>query len=97
MYIWMDHKSVWSQNSIANGGCPTNCEFKKLEIGIDCDYTEIVNNRSHFHLNFQVSWAMILFATNVTQLYIARFLAGFSGGGLFVILPLFIAEISEDK
>lgn len=27
----------------------------------------------------------------------ARFLAGFSGGGVFVLIPLYISEISEDK
>lgn len=36
-------------------------------------------------------------ATSVPQLYVGRFFAGFAGGGAFVIIPQFVAEISEDK
>lgn len=45
----------------------------------------------------QISWILIIFATNVYELLVARFLAGFAGGGVFVLIPLYISEISEDK
>lgn len=46
---------------------------------------------------FQVGWALIMLAQNVTHLYIARFLNGLTGGGAYVITPAFVAEIAEDK
>lgn len=45
----------------------------------------------------QISWFLIIFATNPYYLYLARLLVGFGGGGTFVLLPLFVAEISEDR
>jgi len=38
-----------------------------------------------------------LFGTNVPDLYLGRFLAGLSGGGAFVLVPLYVAEIAEDR
>jgi len=43
------------------------------------------------------SWILIFIATDATLLYISRFLAGFCGGAVFVVIPAFIAEISEDR
>lgn len=37
----------------------------------------------------------VLLATEVYHLYIARFVAGISSGGVFSVLPLFISSISE--
>ncbi|XP_053673560.1 facilitated trehalose transporter Tret1-like [Anopheles nili] len=42
-------------------------------------------------------WIITCLATSVTQLYLARFLAGLSGGGIIVVFPLFIADISDKK
>uniref|UniRef100_A0A182W7L4 Major facilitator superfamily (MFS) profile domain-containing protein n=1 Tax=Anopheles minimus TaxID=112268 RepID=A0A182W7L4_9DIPT len=42
-------------------------------------------------------WIITYFATSVHQLYLARFLAGLSGGGIIVVFPLFIADISDKK
>jgi len=30
-------------------------------------------------------------------LYFARFIGGFSGGGAFVLMPIYIVDIAEDK
>lgn len=38
-----------------------------------------------------------MFGRYVYHLYFARFLAGCTGGGLFVCIPLFVAEIAEDR
>jgi MFS family permease len=43
------------------------------------------------------SWAIIRFGTNVTHLVVARLLVGFAGGGCFVAIPMYVAEISSDK
>lgn len=42
-------------------------------------------------------WVITYVATSVYQLYFARFLAGLSGGGIIVVFPLFIADISDKK
>lgn len=43
------------------------------------------------------SWLQILSAQNVYHLYIARLLSGAIGGGLFVIVPLYLNEIAHDR
>lgn len=36
-------------------------------------------------------------AGGVMELYVSRFLCGLSAGGSFVLVPLFVAEIAEDR
>lgn len=40
---------------------------------------------------------IVYFGTSVYHLYIARFLAGATGGGIMVTFPLFIADISDNR
>lgn len=40
---------------------------------------------------------LIIVATDATFLYVSRFLAGFAAGGLFVVIPVYTAEIAEDR
>lgn len=40
-------------------------------------------------------WMLLIFSTKVFHLYLARFFAGITGGGLFVVLPVFVAEIAD--
>lgn len=49
---------------------------------------------SHF---LQVSWTIVIFATEAWHLYVGRFFVGFTGGGLYICYPMFIAEISSDQ
>ncbi|KAH8403345.1 hypothetical protein KR222_011072, partial [Zaprionus bogoriensis] len=42
-------------------------------------------------------WFMFYFAQSVEWLYVARVCAGLTGGGLFVVLPIFIGEISDNS
>lgn len=44
-----------------------------------------------------ISWLFIYFGWNANFLYISRLMAGFAGGTVFAILPVYISEISEDK
>lgn len=46
------------------------------------------------HLSF---WALIYFSTHVYHLYLARFLAGLTGGGSLRTISLYVAEISENR
>lgn len=44
-----------------------------------------------------ISWLLIIFATKVECLYVARLIAGFVGGGCFVVCPTFLSEIAETR
>lgn len=46
---------------------------------------------------FALSWLIIIFARNVTALYIARIFAGCAIGGICVTAPLYIGEIAENS
>jgi MFS family permease len=41
-------------------------------------------------------WLSVIFADSVEILYLGRFLSGLTAGGAFVLIPLYISEISED-
>ncbi|CAO1407792.1 unnamed protein product [Diamesa hyperborea] len=46
----------------------------------------------------QIGWWMsIIVGSTIEHLFIGRFLAGLSAGGVFVLIPLYVAEISEDR
>lgn len=38
-----------------------------------------------------------MLAENVYYLYASRLVAGFVGGGIFVMVPLFLSEIANDR
>ena len=40
---------------------------------------------------------MVLVAPSVEYLYAARFIAGFTYGGVFVVVPLYISEVACDQ
>lgn len=44
-----------------------------------------------------IAFILIATAQNTMFLYISRFLSGVSGGALFVIAPIYIREISENR
>lgn len=44
-----------------------------------------------------MSYTLIIYAQNVYYLYVSRFLMGFAGGALYVVIPLMTAEIAEDR
>ncbi|XP_031633567.1 facilitated trehalose transporter Tret1-like [Contarinia nasturtii] len=44
-----------------------------------------------------ISWLLIWFAQNIYYLHAARTLIGVVGGGVFVIVPLFLSEIASDR
>lgn len=44
-----------------------------------------------------IAWILVITAQNVYYLMGMRFLLGFSGGVCFMVIPMFIAEIAEDR
>ena len=40
-------------------------------------------------------WMFLMFSTDVVHLFIARFCAGLTGGGLFVVLPVYVADVAD--
>ncbi|XP_017966000.1 facilitated trehalose transporter Tret1-like [Drosophila navojoa] len=42
-------------------------------------------------------WFLFYFANSVELLYVARFCAGITGGGMYVVLPIFIGEIADQS
>lgn len=44
-----------------------------------------------------IAWMIILFGSNVTMLCVARVLAGFGSGFAYVVIPVFVSEISNSK
>lgn len=43
------------------------------------------------------SWLLIAYAQNATHLIISRFLSGLSGGGVFVVVPVYVSEIVHPR
>ncbi|CAD7088652.1 unnamed protein product [Hermetia illucens] len=44
-----------------------------------------------------INWVLVTLATNVYYLIFARFLGGVSGGAAYVLIPLYVTEIAEDR
>ncbi|XP_065354591.1 facilitated trehalose transporter Tret1-like [Calliphora vicina] len=46
-------------------------------------------------LPFVSAWILIYFSKTYIYLYVARFLSGMTGGGNYVVVPIFISEIAD--
>lgn len=44
-----------------------------------------------------IAYLLIIFAADIYYLYISRCLSGLGCGALFVALPIYVSEVSEDK
>lgn len=42
-------------------------------------------------------WLMVWFGNTAVYLYIGRVFAGATGGGMYICLPLFVAEIADHR
>lgn len=40
---------------------------------------------------------MVLNGTDIFELYVGRVFAGITGGGMYICLPLFVAEIADPR
>lgn len=43
-----------------------------------------------------VSYILIAYASTSTMILFSRLVVGFSGGALYICIPLYVSEISED-
>ncbi|XP_075985324.1 facilitated trehalose transporter Tret1-like [Anticarsia gemmatalis] len=48
-------------------------------------------------LPYVLSWAVIAVSSSIKVILAARFLAGLSGGGTLVLVPILVSEVSEDS
>lgn len=46
---------------------------------------------------FQLFWIFVLFSKTAVDLYIGRIFAGSTGGGMYICLPLFVAEVADQR
>lgn len=47
--------------------------------------------------NFQISWLLVWFAQDPMYLYASRLIGGFFGAGGYMIVPLFLMEVTDDR
>lgn len=45
----------------------------------------------------QCIWFLFYFADSIEMLYVARVCAGLTGGGMSLVLPIFIGEIADRR
>jgi MFS family permease len=87
-----DEDASWIGSLIALGGFVGSITFGKV--------TEIFGKKIALfllvfpHFGF---WSLVFFSTHVHHLYLARFIAGITGGGIYRTISLFVAEISENN
>ncbi|XP_055858503.1 facilitated trehalose transporter Tret1-like isoform X3 [Episyrphus balteatus] len=85
-------QASWVGSLISLGGLCGNIAFGILINWIGrkkCVYLVAVP-----HIGF---WIMVYFATDVSHLYMARLFGGFAGGGIYVLIPIFVSEIADAK
>lgn len=52
---------------------------------------------SLFGTTYVAGWLLLIFAQNPYYLIICRFLHGLGGGVAYIVVPIFVTEISEDR
>lgn len=45
---------------------------------------------------FQLSWLLKIVSPSTIYLIIARAISGFAAGGVFIVIPMYVKEISQD-
>ena len=82
----------WLGSIISIGGVTGNLLFTYLT-------TTIGRKRAIIFLAFPQTafWLLVLFGNHVYHLLLARYLAGCTGGGIFICIPIFVTEIADSK
>uniref|UniRef100_A0A1I8PFZ0 Major facilitator superfamily (MFS) profile domain-containing protein n=1 Tax=Stomoxys calcitrans TaxID=35570 RepID=A0A1I8PFZ0_STOCA len=83
-------ESSWIGASISVGGLLGNLLFLSI-------FDRFGRKAAIFGLAFPhiFLWILVYFAKSVEYLYAARVCAGLTGGGIYIVLPIFIGEISD--
>lgn len=50
-----------------------------------------------FNTTFVIGWVLVLYAQNGNYLIAGKILHGLGGGAGYIVVPIFVTEISEDK
>lgn len=50
-----------------------------------------------FNFSFVLGWILVLYAQNGNYLIAAKILHGLGGGVGYIVVPIFVTEISEDR
>lgn len=45
----------------------------------------------------QTAWFMVLYAQNIYYLYVSRLMNGMVGGGVYIVIPVYLSEIADDR
>lgn len=89
--ITMD-QSTWISSMFCLGGPFGTVAYSLLIDVIGRKWSLVIIGIPH-----AMSWLLIAFVLNVNALLVARFLFGFSAGGMFVVIPVFVTEIANDR
>ncbi|KAG4071943.1 hypothetical protein HA402_006104 [Bradysia odoriphaga] len=85
-------ESSWIGSSFSIGSILGNCIFALMAYYIG-------RKKTMCCLAFPnlIFWLFVMFGNRVYHLYIGRILAGMTGGGMYVCIPLFVAEIAHSS
>ncbi|EDV32169.1 uncharacterized protein Dana_GF14173 [Drosophila ananassae] len=84
------NEASWLGSIISLGGITGNFSFSYLMSRFGRKVSIYVLAIPHTCI-----WFLFYFATSIEWLYVARVCAGLTGGGMFVVLPIFIGEIAD--
>lgn len=90
-YTISDEEQSWISSSFNLGAAVAPFIFGNLVDRIGRKYTILGTG-----IPLLIGYLMMAFAKSVVCFYIARFLSGLGGGGVFNVVPVYIAEIADE-
>ncbi|KAB0794302.1 hypothetical protein PPYR_11141 [Photinus pyralis] len=92
----LPHPITIHQQSLLGSLLPLGAVLGPLAAGLFLDRIGRKKSILISSLPFTTAFAMAVFAHDINLFYIVRFLCGLALGGVFTILPIYVAEIGED-
>lgn len=86
------HEASWIASLLAIGGLTGNMCFGYLSSKFGRKLPLL-----SLSIPMILSWILVYFAQDIRYFYVARLLHGFTCGGVMVLAPVFLQEISEDR
>lgn len=91
-FLWIDYEEFWTKASSALHVNPNDCEAYLLH-----GTSKSLSLMNPYDWKFQTSWLLVIFAQHFYCLYLARLLHGVVAGGVTVVAPVYLLEISSDR
>lgn len=91
-HITTDEENSWIGSLLTLGAVFGPFVWGFLADSIGRKYTLLV-----LSVPFSIAYIILAFGNSVVYYYVARFIAGISLGGLFIIIPMYIVEICDKK